>query len=118
MLTKRMNRSALLLAFWLTAIAYAGDLVETERLGTLRFFDGMPDEATVKKVYDQLDFSRGVQTFLTGIPAASMYGMLEGMKEAGIGPNMLGIAEELLDARSLWLTPWANLEVILSRILF
>ena len=27
------------------------DTVETERLGTPRFFDGMPDEATVQKAF-------------------------------------------------------------------
>jgi hypothetical protein len=40
------------------------DSVET-RLGTLKFFDGFPDDATVEKVYDNLDFSRGVQAFST-----------------------------------------------------
>jgi hypothetical protein len=35
------------------------DSVET-RLGTLKFFDGLPDKATVEKVYDNLDFQRGV----------------------------------------------------------
>jgi len=34
--------------------------VET-RLGTLNFFDGFPDQATVEKCYDNLDFQRGVQ---------------------------------------------------------
>ncbi len=34
------------------------DKVET-RLGTLKFFDGFPDEETVQKVYDNLDFERG-----------------------------------------------------------
>ncbi len=56
------------------------DKVETERLGTLNFFDGMPDEATVKKVYDNLDFSRGVEAFLSGMPAASMYMMCTGFE--------------------------------------
>jgi hypothetical protein len=37
--------------------------VET-RLGTLKFFDGFPDDETAKKVYDNLDFMRGVQAFL------------------------------------------------------
>ena len=37
------------------------DLVETQRLGVLRFFDGMPDEDTVHKAYDNLDFMRGVK---------------------------------------------------------
>ena len=39
------------------------DTVETERLGTLNFFDGMPDEATVQKVYDNLDFTRCAPRF-------------------------------------------------------
>ena len=33
------------------------DSVET-RLGTLKFFDGFPDEPTVEKVMDNLDFSQ------------------------------------------------------------
>ena len=33
------------------------DTVKT-RIGTLKFSDGLPDEETVQKVYDQLDFSR------------------------------------------------------------
>jgi hypothetical protein len=37
------------------------DTVQTERLGTLRFFDGMPDDATVQKVYDNLDFMRWIR---------------------------------------------------------
>ena len=42
-----------------------------DRLGTLPFVDGFPDDATVEKVYDNLDFQRGVQAFLTAMPAAS-----------------------------------------------
>ena len=81
------------------------DVVETEKLGTLRFFDGMPSEETVQKVYDNLDFSRGVETFLTGIPACSQYAFVRGMKEAGMKTYSMGIHEGLMDARSLWLTP-------------
>ena len=49
------------------------DTVET-RLGTLKFIDGFPDHATVQKVYDNLDFQRGVQVFLTAMPGASLVG--------------------------------------------
>lgn len=80
------------------------DVVRTKQLGKLEFFDGMPNEATVQKVYDHLDFSRGVEAFLSGIPAASIYGLLEGFKDAGLKPNNIGITEELMDARSLFLT--------------
>lgn len=47
------------------------DHVETP-IGDLNFFDGMPDEATVQKVYDNLIFMRGVEAFLSGIPATSI----------------------------------------------
>ncbi|URK88328.1 hypothetical protein LP421_13695 [Rhizobium sp. RCAM05350] len=36
------------------------DTVET-RIGTLKFFDGLPNEDTVQKVYDNIDFARGVR---------------------------------------------------------
>ena len=80
------------------------DKVKTEFLGTLKFFDGMPNEATVKKAYDFLDLSRGVEAFLNGMPANSVYALLEGFKEAGMQPGDLGITEDLMDARSLFLT--------------
>jgi hypothetical protein len=45
------------------------------RLGTLKFFDGFPDDATVDKLYDNLDFQRAVQAYLLGIPSVSMISM-------------------------------------------
>ena len=45
------------------------DVVQT-RIGTLNFKDGLPDAETIKKVYDNLDFARGVEAFLLGVPAA------------------------------------------------
>jgi hypothetical protein len=80
------------------------DVVETQRLGTLSFFDGMPDEDGVRKAYDNLDFMRGVEAFLSGMPAASIYAMCHGFEKAGIPAHTVGISEDLLDARSLWLT--------------
>lgn len=81
------------------------DTVET-RIGTLRFKDGAPDPGTVQLAYDQLDFSRGIDAFLSGIPATSVYAMCRGLEEAGIKSNQgIGITEDLLDARSLFLTP-------------
>lgn len=81
------------------------DAVQT-RIGTLRFRDGAPDAETVQLAYDQLDFGRGIDAFLRGISATSVYAACRGLEEAGIGPNRdIGIAEDLLDARSLFLTP-------------
>ena len=80
------------------------DTVET-RLGTLKFFDGRPDERTVKAVYDNLDFSRGVETFLNGIPATSIEGLRLGMLDLGAAKcHQVVIFEQLLDSNSLFLT--------------
>ena len=80
------------------------DTVQT-RIGTLKFFDGLPDTDTVQKVYDNLDFSRGVEAFLSGIPAASLYAVCEGPSEVGVKRNGgIGIFQDLMDARSLFLT--------------
>ena len=81
------------------------DTVET-RIGTLRFKDGAPDPATVQLAYDQIDFSRGMDAFLRGMSATSVYAACRGLDEAGVKTNQaIGITESLLDARSLFLTP-------------
>ena len=83
--------------------------VET-RLGTLEFFDGYPSAKTVDAVYDNLDFQRGVRAFLDGLPIASLYAMREGLREAGVVNGTVGIFEELMDSRTLFLT--ANTESV------
>src|SRR5215475_3039649 len=77
--------------------------VET-RIGTLKFFDGFPDKATVEKVYDNLDFQRGVEAYLTALPAVSIEGVRTGV--TGFGPvnQTVLISEQLLDSKSLFLT--------------
>ena len=60
------------------------DRVET-RLGTLQFTDGFPDDATVEKVFDNLDFQHAVQAFLTSMPAASL--MASRQAARGFGPD-------------------------------
>jgi hypothetical protein len=85
------------------------DSVQTS-LGTLRFFDGFPDEETVQKVYDNLDFQRGVQAFLTALPAASMYATREGYRTFGPDNRTILISESFLDSRTLYLA--SNTETI------
>jgi hypothetical protein len=79
------------------------DSVES-RLGTLKFFDGFPDETTVEKVMDNLDFSRGVQAFLSAMPGASLVGMRTGFRKLGVTNGTILIFETLLDSKSLFLT--------------
>src|SRR5262249_58209783 len=83
------------------------DRIET-RFGTLRFTDSFPDDATVQKVYDNLDFQRGVQALLTAMPAASLSAMRKGIRSFGPDNAIVMIAETLLVSRSLFLT--ANTE--------
>ncbi len=95
------------------------DKVETELLGDLEFFDGMPSDSTVQKTFEFLDLSRGVEAFLSGMPAASIYAMLEGLKQAGLEPGDLAVWADLLDARGLLLTaqsttPYAFAEIDLK----
>jgi hypothetical protein len=85
------------------------DSVDT-RLGTLKFRDGFPDDATVQKVYDNLDFQHGVQAFLTAMPAASLAAIRKASRTFGPDNQTVTIFETLMDARSLYLT--ANTESI------
>ena len=81
------------------------DEVKT-RIGTLRFFDGFPEDDTVRKVYDHLDFLRGVRAFLDAIPAASLVGLRTGLREVGAVDGTVGIYENLMDSKSLFLLLW------------
>jgi hypothetical protein len=53
------------------------------RIGTLKLFDGYPDDATTQKVYDNLDFQRGVQAFLNAMPGAAMTAFRPALRELG-----------------------------------
>lgn len=50
-------------------------------IGTLKFLDGAPYPETAKKVYDYIDTMRGVDTFLKGVPAASMHAIIHGVRD-------------------------------------
>jgi len=86
------------------------DTVQTP-IGTLRFFDGMPDEATVDTVYENLDRMRGVETFLNGIPATSIEGLRLGMAELGADDSSTFVLfDKLADSSPLFLT--ANTDTV------
>jgi len=80
------------------------DQVET-RLGTLNFFDGFPDDATVEKLYDNLDFQRAVQAYLLAIPAVSQAANRNEILKLGPANTTVPIFENRMDSKSLFLTP-------------
>jgi hypothetical protein len=55
----------------------------TTRLGTLEFFDGMPTDETTALVLEHLTFLRGVEVFLSTIPAASLEALRSGLTDFG-----------------------------------
>lgn len=86
------------------------DKVET-RIGTLEFFDGMPGNETVEKLYDNLLHIRGVETFLNGVPATSIEGLRLGHLDLGAdASNKVVIFDKLADSAALFLT--ANTDTV------
>ena len=83
------------------------DKVET-RLGTLEYKDGAPSNATVEKVYDNLDFMHGVEAFNNAYRGASTYAIREGLLGLGVEANTLVVFSELMDSKSLFLTANAD----------
>ena len=77
------------------------DTVQT-RIGTLKFVDGVPTPETTQKVYDNLDFARGMEVFLNFIPAASVEAWRLGQAEYGATKsNQAVIFDQLADSNPL-----------------
>jgi len=102
-------RSKLKMTTDIPASILTPDSVET-RLGTLKFFDGFPDDATVQAVYDNLDFQRGVQAFLAALPAADTCALREGYRTVGPDNQTLLVTESLMDSHLLYFV--ANTETV------
>jgi len=75
------------------------------RLGTLEFEDGIPTRKTADLLYDNLDFMRGVDVFMSAMPGASVEALRVGILGQGGNNNTILIYENLMDSRSLFLTP-------------
>ncbi|MEG3219748.1 DUF1254 domain-containing protein [Vibrio gigantis] len=91
--------------------------VESAYLGELNYTDGAPTEETHTKVQDFVQVSNAVRVFLSGIPVASIQGLLLGHESIGMKPNQtIAISEDNLDANSLWLTANTTTPYITSEI--
>jgi hypothetical protein len=67
-------------------------------------FDGNPDAATVKKIYDNLDQSRALQAYLLAIPIVNQAGMRDSMRQYGPDNQTDVIWENLVDSKTVELT--------------
>ena len=90
----------------LTAIG-AADRIET-RAGTLEFKDGVPTVATAEKVRDTLDFTRALNVYNNSFRGASAYALGKGFQSIGAEDNTIVIFQDLMDAKSLFLTANAD----------
>ena len=76
------------------------------RVGKLEFFDGVPTEKTAEKVLEHLNFLRGVEAFLNGVPMASAEAIRLGFASIGVTEaHHLIITDKLMDSNPLFLTP-------------
>jgi hypothetical protein len=83
------------------------DKVET-RIGTLEFKDGVPNKATLDKVYDNLDFTYAFRAFMDNMRGVSIHALRKGMQDIGMKENEVLVFSELMEAKSLFLTPNAD----------
>ena len=83
------------------------DKVESS-IGTLEYKDGAPSKETVAKAYDYLDLMHGVEAFVNAYQGASVAALFKGFNDAGVPNNTALIWSELMDAKSLFLTPNAD----------
>jgi len=77
----------------------------TTRAGDIEFFDGIPIAATTEALYNHLDYIRGVETFLSGMPAASMEAIRRSQEVNGETHSYQArIFDQLMDSNPLFLT--------------
>ena len=75
------------------------------RIGTFRYFDGIPTPETATAIYNHLDYIRGVETFLNGIPAASLEAIRKSQEiNSETHAHRVLIFDQLMDSNPLFLT--------------
>jgi hypothetical protein len=70
-----MNHTKTLLMFvtsTLFAVPALGQESQDTRIGKLTFESGYPSQQSIEKLYDEMDFQRGCQAYLWGIPAVGI----------------------------------------------
>ncbi|MRH91552.1 DUF1254 domain-containing protein [Nocardia sp. SYP-A9097] len=90
--------------------AYLTPDVVDPPIGKLNFVDGAPTAETADAVLTHLDYLRGVDASLGAFRQASVYRLVQGLREFGTADNDVTIFSELMDATSLFLT--ANCDTV------
>jgi hypothetical protein len=77
-------------------------------IGVLEFADGYPSRETAASLRDHLDYLHGVEAFMNSIQGVSTYAIRQGFLDAGVMDGDVLIFSELVDSRTLLLTPNAD----------
>jgi hypothetical protein len=83
------------------------DEVDT-RLGKLTYTDGAPSSETIQKILDNYDFTRALQVYMDAHQGASIAAFFKGFREVGAEDGDIIIFSELMDSKTLFLTPNAD----------
>lgn len=91
---------------WLLLLFTTSGWSETinSRLGALEFQSGYPTDETTRRLYDELDFQRGVQAYLWALPMVSYGAMADAHKALGCDSHTVIVAENSAEQQQLVLT--------------
>ena len=78
------------------------------RIGPLDFKDGAPSQATLEKVYDNLDFTHAFEAFVNTMQGVNAEAIRKGFLNIGVKDNEILVFSSLMDAKSLFLTANAD----------
>jgi hypothetical protein len=78
------------------------------RIGPLEFKDGVPSDATLARVYENLDVTHAFEAIVNTFQGVNAVAIHRGFLAAGVKDNEIGIFSDLMDARSLFLTANAD----------
>ena len=93
----------LFLLFLFCAPSWATEQVST-RMGMLEFDSGYPTKETTKKLYDELDFQRAVQSYLWAMPFVSYSAAVEATLQKGGNNHTVVIQPNSAEQQQLILT--------------
>jgi len=78
------------------------------RIGTLDFKDGMPSQATLERIYDNLDFTHAFEAFVNTMQGVNAAAIRKGFLDIGVKDNEVLVFSKLMDAKSFFLTANAD----------
>jgi hypothetical protein len=78
------------------------------RIGPLEFTDGAPSQATLDKVFDNLDYTRAFEAFVNTMQGVNAAAIRKGLLDIGVKDNEILVFSRLMDAKSLFLTANAD----------